>query len=218
MPNIDHEDNHVDLAKQLTADNEYLRGPYSRPLIPLPPVGYVLENGRPKAIGQARLKDLKALATALGLSCAGNKAAILARVQRAGSHSPDDEDWILLPTEQLDDFLSEVIVEPNGPANIIDTSTVTFEEGIAELTGDGVVLDTAPTMVNLDGRGRRALRPQSQSNRHKWRGRTASRTPKNKQGGLSCCACPSRGVLSCAPREIHTSSTSGIFGSARILQ
>ena len=23
MPNIDHEDNHVDLAKQLTADNEY---------------------------------------------------------------------------------------------------------------------------------------------------------------------------------------------------
>ena len=42
MPNIEHEDDHVDLAKQLTPDNEYLRGPYSRPLVPLPTVGYVL--------------------------------------------------------------------------------------------------------------------------------------------------------------------------------
>ena len=93
MPNIEHEDDHVELAKQLTADNEYLRGPYSRPLVPIPTVGYVLENGRPKTIGQAKLKDLKALATALGLSCAGNKTAILERVQRAGSQSPDDADY-----------------------------------------------------------------------------------------------------------------------------
>eukprot|EP01048_Picozoa_sp_COSAG05_P013901 COSAG05_NODE_1525_length_4637_cov_17.254958_1_plen_82_part_00 len=44
-----------------------------------------------------------------------------------------------------------MIVEPNGAADIIDTSTLTFEEGIAELTGDNGILDVAPTMANLDG-------------------------------------------------------------------
>ena len=42
MPNIEHEDAHMELAKQLTPATEYLRGPYSRPLVPLPTVGYVL--------------------------------------------------------------------------------------------------------------------------------------------------------------------------------
>ena len=44
MPNIEHEDAHMELAKQLTTATEYLRGPYGRPLVPLPAVGYVLHD------------------------------------------------------------------------------------------------------------------------------------------------------------------------------
>ena len=54
MQNIEHDDTHVELATQLTLPGEYVFGTYSRPLCPVPSTGYVLADGRPKAIGQVR--------------------------------------------------------------------------------------------------------------------------------------------------------------------
>ena len=122
MTNIGHEDAHVELAVQLTPHGEYVFGKYARPFVHVLPAGQVSGRGRLRAIGQGRLKESKALATTLGLSSAGTKAAILDRIQRASARNTDqvDVDWVPLHTELLEDCLYENTIHPgdaeNGPA------------------------------------------------------------------------------------------------------